>query len=71
MYNVTLEQHNVNEKCYFQCPVCEDFLEVKTSKKNKPYLVCNDCGMQLFIRGEKGIKRFNKIKLYKFNLNHI
>ena len=48
---------------YFQCPFCEDMLEVKITKKNKPYCICDDCDMQLFIRGEKGIKKMGFIKL--------
>ena len=37
-------------------------LPVKYTKgKNKPYITCNDCGVQLFIRGIEGIKRFEKL----------
>ena len=31
------------------------------SKKTKPYLVCDDCGMQIFVRFEKGMKRLEKL----------
>jgi hypothetical protein len=31
---------------------------VKTTKKDKPYLICDPCGVQLFVRGKGGIQRF-------------
>ncbi len=31
------------------------------SKKTKPYLVCDDCGIQIFVRFEKGMKRLEKL----------
>lgn len=43
-----------------KCPVCFKLLLVKYSNRNKPYLICNECGMQLFIRGEKARKLFAK-----------
>src|SRR5262249_25139036 len=32
--------------------------DVRESKKGKPYIVCDPCGVQLFIRGQAGIERF-------------
>ncbi len=43
------------------CFLCQRHLEVRTSKKNKPYLVCNDCGIQVFVRFEKGMKRLERL----------
>jgi hypothetical protein len=43
----------------FPCPVCRDPLNVKQSKKNKPYVVCPKCLLQMFVRGDEGIKAFN------------
>lgn len=37
------------------CPLCERDLNIKLSKKNKPYVVCDLCGVQLFIRKKEGI----------------
>jgi len=41
----------------FPCPLCGVALPVRISQKEKPYCVCNDCGIQLFFRGKVGIKR--------------
>ena len=60
--NVTLGQRNVNKDYYFQCPLCENMLEIKMTKKNKPYVVCNDCGMQIFIRRQEGINKLNHMR---------
>ena len=45
----------------FPCSLCFNALEIRTSKKEKPYCVCNICGVQFFIRGKEGIKRFEKL----------
>lgn len=45
----------------FQCPLCGDRLEVRNSKTRKPYLVCEDCGYQWFIRSKNGIRRLEEI----------
>jgi len=51
----------MSEKEYFPCPVCKRMLIVKITKKNKPYCVCNICGMQLFVRGKEGIVQFTDL----------
>jgi len=62
--NVTLERKE-DETSYFPCLLCFEMLEVEYSKKAKPYLTCNDCGVQVFIRGKIGIERFmNSISNY-------
>lgn len=45
----------------FPCPVCGVGLEVKETKKDKPYVVCDPCGMQLFVRNQTGIGRFDQL----------
>jgi hypothetical protein len=45
----------------FPCPVCNVSLRLKISKKEKPYCMCLDCGIQIFFRGQDGIKRLHKI----------
>jgi|SRR5690348_5135472 len=50
-----------NEKRMFPCPVCTSPLEVKLTKKNKPYVTCNPCGIQIFVRGPQGIAEFNRL----------
>jgi len=42
----------------FRCPICEEWLIVKRSRRDKPYVVCNECGVQMFVRYEKGIDKF-------------
>ena len=48
-------------KFYFACPLCGKQLDVRASKKGKPYVTCNDCSLQLFVRGPAGIERFDKM----------
>ena len=50
-----------NTKVMFPCPVCELPREVRQTKKNKPYVICDPCGIQLFIRGPAGIEEFNRL----------
>ena len=45
----------------FPCPVCTHPLEVRLTKKNKPYVTCDPCGVQLFIRGPEGIEGFKRL----------
>ncbi len=43
---------------YFPCPVCGAPLDVRESKKAKPYITCDPCGIQVFVRGAAGIEKF-------------
>ena len=45
----------------FPCPVCTRPLPVKITKKDKPYVTCDPCGVQLFVRGPVGIEEFNRL----------
>jgi transcription elongation factor Elf1 len=45
----------------FPCPVCTDLREVRLTKKKKPYITCDPCGIQLFIRGPAGIAAFDRL----------
>ena len=51
----------VEAKRKFLCPVCMDAREVRMTKKNKPYITCDPCGIQLFVRGPDGIASFNRL----------
>jgi hypothetical protein len=57
--NVTLGQpdavHGELEKKEFPCPLCGAGLPILTSKRGKPYFICNLCGVQIFVRGKAGI----------------
>jgi hypothetical protein len=60
-----LENHNtksaeLNGKP-FPCPLCKMALPVAISQKQKPYCVCNVCGIQLFFRGKVGIKALQQL----------
>ncbi len=50
-----------NGKRMFPCPVCTEPREVRMTKKNKPCVTCDPCGIQLFIRGPAGIAAFNRL----------
>jgi DNA-directed RNA polymerase subunit RPC12/RpoP len=39
----------------FPCPLCAASLELRQSRSNKPYCVCNACGIQIFFRGKVAI----------------
>lgn len=52
---------SANKTTLFPCPICGDGLEIRTSKKDKPYVVCDACGMQLFVRLPKGIRRMEEL----------
>jgi hypothetical protein len=45
----------------FPCPLCGDGLPILKSKRNKPYCTCNKCGLQIFVRGKKGISRLQEM----------
>jgi transcription elongation factor Elf1 len=51
----------VDGKRRFPCPVCTGAREVRLTKKHKPYITCDPCGIQLFIRGPAGILAFNRL----------
>jgi len=42
------------------CPLCGKRMGIRISKKSKPYCICFDCGMQLFVRNETGIDRLQR-----------
>lgn len=45
----------------FPCCVCREPREVRTTKKGKPYMICDPCGVQMFVRVETGIRRFEAL----------
>jgi hypothetical protein len=46
---------------WFPCPVCLKPLDVRTSKRNKPYVICSPCGVQMFVRERAGIDAFGSL----------
>jgi len=60
--NVTNEFGEVEA---FPCPLCNEYLPVKDDKKGKPYVMCPDCGVQMFIRYALGIERLKSKTVIK------
>jgi DNA-directed RNA polymerase subunit RPC12/RpoP len=52
---------DLSGKQTFPCLVCASPLLVKQTEKAKPYLVCDPCGIQVFVRGPGGIAAFNRL----------
>lgn len=50
----------LNERS-FPCPLCDQELDIRIDKNEKPYVVCDDCQAQFFIRGENGIERLCEV----------
>jgi DNA-directed RNA polymerase subunit RPC12/RpoP len=46
---------------FVPCTLCGSKLEKRTSKNNKPYFVCDPCGIQLFVRRKEGIERLDAL----------
>jgi hypothetical protein len=51
---------NAEEK-WFPCPVCLRPLDVRITKRKKPYVICSVCGVQMFIRERAGIEAFGHL----------
>jgi hypothetical protein len=49
------------ERRLFPCCICGQGLEVRQTKKGKPYVICDPCGMQMFVRVDGGIHRFEDL----------
>jgi transcription elongation factor Elf1 len=45
----------------FPCPLCGRGLDVRQTKKKKPYVICDPCGVQLFIRSKAGMQSFEQL----------
>lgn len=42
------------------CPCCDEPMEVNKSLKGKPTIHCPECALQMFIRGNRGVRLFQK-----------
>ncbi len=51
----------VESRPMFPCPICTQVREVRTSIKDKPYLICDPCGVQVFVRGPAGIEELRRL----------
>ena len=45
----------------FPCPLCGQALDVRQTKKKKPYVICDPCGVQLFVRSRAGMESFERL----------
>jgi len=45
----------------FPCPICSMPQDVRGSKQGKPYITCNTCGVQVFVRGKLGIAAVERL----------
>jgi hypothetical protein len=43
------------------CFLCSQKLEQRTDKHDKPYFVCDPCGVQTFVRGRQGIENLAEL----------
>lgn len=43
------------------CFLCGRQLDQRTDKNQKPYFVCDPCGMQIFIRRKQGIEKLQRL----------
>lgn len=48
-------------KKYIGCPLCDEALLIKTSKKGRSYFTCQSCGLQMFLRYDVGERRLEQI----------
>jgi DNA-directed RNA polymerase subunit RPC12/RpoP len=51
----------VSDAKQFPCCLCATPLKVRETKKGKPYVICDPCGVQMFVRNSDGIHRFEML----------
>jgi predicted RNA-binding Zn-ribbon protein involved in translation (DUF1610 family) len=54
----------------YPCFLCGDQLDIRYTKNRKPYFICDPCGLQAFIRKEKGISKFSEINKNPINTHN-
>jgi len=62
--NVTLDKKRQDSPFagrVFPCCICSANLDIRLSKRGKPYCTCVQCGIQIFFRGKSGIRRLTEI----------
>lgn len=48
-------------KRFFPCPLCLNPLDIRQSKKRRPYVCCDSCGLQLFVRNDSGVRTLERL----------
>ncbi len=46
---------------FLPCLLCGNRLERRTAKNDKPYFVCDPCGVQFFVRRKQGMDRLEDL----------
>src|SRR5713101_4510464 len=46
---------------FLPCFLCGNKLHKRSDKHNKPYFVCDPCGIQFFVRRKQGIERLDNL----------
>ena len=46
---------------FLHCPLCAERCDIRTDKNGKPYITCDSCGVQLFMRGREARDRLQKL----------
>jgi len=49
------------DKMRIPCFLCGHSIPVKLTKNRKPYFICEQCGLQAFVRCTPGIQRFSEL----------
>jgi hypothetical protein len=62
--NVTWALNDSSMPRTFPCPICAIRLDLRRSRANKPYCVCDSCGIQVFFRGKTGIARLREFLIH-------
>jgi ssDNA-binding Zn-finger/Zn-ribbon topoisomerase 1 len=51
----------LSKRRLFPCPLCARGLDIRETKKKKPYVICDPCGLQLFVRNQTGMGMFERL----------
>ena len=43
------------------CFLCSQELKQREDKNEKPYFICDPCGVQIFVRGQRGIENLSQL----------
>jgi DNA-directed RNA polymerase subunit RPC12/RpoP len=54
-------QKNGARMAKIPCFLCSQELRQRKDKNNKPYFICDPCGMQIFVRGRHGIENLAQL----------
>jgi len=46
---------------FLPCLLCGNRLQIRSDKHGKPYVICDECGVQLFVRRKRGIERLDEL----------